>query len=104
MSSSGSHMYYVVNVFFYYKKFATTNKQDIKDKFLFFRKMTLDLLYFIDVSDVNLSEKNFGRSTLIHAEQIPLYKFHRFKKETIDTAKDYTSQARHFKSMGIYGF
>ena len=34
---------------------------------------------------------------LIHAEQISLYKFYRFKKKTIDTVEDKTSQARHFK-------
>ena len=39
---------------------------------------------------------------LIHAEQISSYKFNRFKKKTIDTAED--CQARHFKSMEIYGF
>ena len=31
-------------------------------------------------------------------------KFHEFVKKRIDTAEDYATQAKHFKSMGIYGF
>ena len=41
---------------------------------------------------------------LIHAEQISLYKFHRFEKKAIDAAEDWTSQAGLVKSISIYGF
>ena len=44
-------------------------------------KITIDLLYFWDVYDVNLWEKNSAEVWLIHAEQISLYKFNRFKKK-----------------------
>ena len=41
---------------------------------------------------------------LIHVKQTSLYNFVVLRKKTKDTAEDETSQARHFKSMGIYGF
>ena len=67
-------------------------------------KITIDLLYFWDVYDVSLWEKNFGRSASYSCLiQISLYKFYRIKK-TFDTAVDKISQARHFNSMRICGF
>ena len=52
----------------------------------------------------SVCEKNISAEVrLIHAEQVTLYKFHRFKKKQ-QTPEDQTSQARHFKSMGNYGF
>ena len=40
---------------------------------------------------------------LIHAQQMSLYNFNVLEK-TIDTAEDWTTEARYFKLMGIYGF
>ena len=42
---------------------------------------------------------------LIHAEQMPLYNFIILtKKQWIQTDEDYTTQARQFKSIGMYWF
>ena len=42
----------------------------------------------------------------IHAEQISLYKFHRFEKkqQTQLKTEQKVKHFKHFKSMGIYGF
>ena len=54
---------------------------------------------------MSVCEKKIRRSTaLIHAEQMSLYNFIVLRKKTIDTAQDRTTETRHFKSMGIYGF
>ena len=46
------------------------------------RKIAIDLLYFWDFYDVNLWEKQISAEVrLIHAKQISLHKFHRFKKK-----------------------
>ena len=39
---------------------------------------------------------------LIHAEQISLYNFIISKKKIMDTDEDQTTEATHFKSIGIY--
>ena len=41
---------------------------------------------------------------LIHAEQMSLYNFIVLRKKAVDTDKDQTTQAIHFKSTGIYWF
>ena len=40
---------------------------------------------------------------LIHAERMSLYNFI-VLRNTIDTAEDWTTEARHYKIKGIYGF
>ena len=44
------------------------------------RKITIDLLYFLDVYEV-CEKKISPEVRLIHAEQIYLYKIHRFKRK-----------------------
>ena len=41
---------------------------------------------------------------LIHAEQMSLYIFIILRKKTMDTDENQKTQARHFRSMGIYWF
>ena len=65
------------------------------------------MIYFIFETFLTsiCEKKNFSAEVrLIHAEQMPLYNFIVLRKKTIDTAEDRRTEARHFKSMGIYGF
>ena len=49
-------------------------------------------------------KKKLAEVWLIHVEQMSLCNFIILRKKTIDTAEDQTTESKHFKSMGIYGF
>ena len=51
-------------------------------------KITMDLLYFWDVSDSNIWKKKSAEVQLIHAEQMSLYNFIILRKKTMDTDED----------------
>ena len=49
----------------------------------------MDVLYFWDVSDVNIKKKKKSAEVwLIHAEQMSLYNFIILRKKTMDTGED----------------
>ena len=61
-----------MNVFFFFSVFIN-NFSKIHRNVL--RKITKDLLYFWDIHDINLWEKNSAEVQLIHAKQMLLYNF-----------------------------
>ena len=53
----------------------------------------------------SICEKKFlAEVRLINVEQMPLYNFIAFRKGDRHKTEDWTTEARHFKLMGIYEF
>ena len=48
--------------------------------------------------------KKFRQKYGLFMQNKCLYTISSFSEKTIDTAEDCTTETRHFKSMGIYGF
>ena len=63
-------------------------------------KMTIDLLYFRDVYDVNLWEKNLAEVQLINAKQMPLYNFIILMKKETPTQMFSCGTCKTFKNSG----